>query len=107
MIGAITKAIAQPSESQIIWNLIFKTSGFQMCPDFEWPDDKSPMCAQDKQKSEFLSIQPRPLQESPANMKWPLDTITATSIFFVALPMSLFLGWQPLLILLQSPYFCQ
>ena len=56
MDSAIAKGIAQASENQIIWNWIFKTSGFQMCRDFEWSDVKSPMCVQDKQKSEFLSI---------------------------------------------------
>ena len=36
MVGTIAIAKAQPFENRTIWNLIFKKSGFQMRPDFEW-----------------------------------------------------------------------
>ena len=38
-----TLAIAWPFENQTIWNLTSKKSGFQMFPDFEWSDFRSPL----------------------------------------------------------------
>ena len=38
-----SKNLTQPFEKWTIWNPIFKKFGFQMFPDFEWLDFKSPL----------------------------------------------------------------